>query len=226
MYVPTLARFTARDPVAANAPMVLYSQSPYVYAMNQPLRFVDPSGLQEEDEFGPLDPPPPPLPEDATPVHPVYPVDPLPAGHETWECKPPRGRGGRGGYPLYRERTYTVMIDTCCQANVEVDVLGRRCFRPGFVETDDDKEAGANFYTEVVIRTRVEPVFGACPDAYWTAAIVCRIFPGRFISRLQNHIPPITVWPPDDVTEHDDLNLEGIAEAACEAVRNTEPNRS
>src|SRR5207302_834859 len=60
MYMPTLARFTARDPVPPNGEPVLLGRvpdalagyapsSPYEYANNDPLRYTDASGLQPSD---------------------------------------------------------------------------------------------------------------------------------------------------------------------------------
>lgn len=57
MYMPTVARFTARDPLPPHKdPILLQQPFPYVYALNMPMRLIDPSGLEIDDPFG--EPPP------------------------------------------------------------------------------------------------------------------------------------------------------------------------
>jgi len=61
MYMPTLARFTARDPLGEDEAVLLDrnlpSLQPYIYAANNPVRFVDPSGLFPLLLAGPITPP-------------------------------------------------------------------------------------------------------------------------------------------------------------------------
>lgn len=45
MYMPTLARFTALDPLPPDGEPVLLGASRYAYVNNNPTNFVDPSGL-------------------------------------------------------------------------------------------------------------------------------------------------------------------------------------
>ena len=52
MYMPTVARFTARDPLPQNGEPVLINRlHPYVYAYNNPANRIDPSGLDADDDF-------------------------------------------------------------------------------------------------------------------------------------------------------------------------------
>ncbi len=52
MYQPTLGRFTARDPMPENGVLVGgIPQSSYWYANNNPVNFVDPSGLQSKNPY-------------------------------------------------------------------------------------------------------------------------------------------------------------------------------
>ncbi len=196
MYMPTLARFTARDPLMNDEVVVM---SPYHYAYSNPTNVSDPSGKQ--------------------------PGEPLPDNHVNWTCKPPRGRGGRGGYNLDNSvHRYIVFINTCCEMEVTVRVRARRCFRPGTNETGNDKKDSQNFYTEVVIRTTTTPESGICPDGSDEYDIACRVFPGRFISRLRTEFPGNMSWPDPDSDEMSDL--EPIPQNACDAVKKTEPGRS
>ena len=52
MYMPTLARFTARDPMPPDGEPMLLGASRYGYVRNNPLNFVDPSGLSPEEQCG------------------------------------------------------------------------------------------------------------------------------------------------------------------------------
>ncbi len=52
MYQPTVARFTARDPLPQNGdPVLLMNSHPYSYADNNPTRKRDPSGLDAAENF-------------------------------------------------------------------------------------------------------------------------------------------------------------------------------
>lgn len=52
MYMPTVARFTARDPLPTNGdPVLIKTLHPYAYANNNPSKTTDPSGLDAAEDF-------------------------------------------------------------------------------------------------------------------------------------------------------------------------------
>jgi len=109
---------------------------------------------------------------------------------------------------------------------VDFSIRGIRCFRPGSTQTGNDATDAMNFYTKIEILKTVQPIGKGCSDdvASRERFANCRLFPGRFISRLRTDIPRSPDWPDESAQEISDI--ENIPEVACSIAANSEPGAS
>ena len=182
-------------------------------------RNIDPRGLMLQD---PTDPGSPTFPGcllvgDCPPFPPPH--DP-PPGSENWPCL--------GPVTLHNGPTYTVARDTCCQLTIRVSIRGQRCQDPNHQDTGDDVEDANHFYTKITIKKTITASSPGCADDIPPVmnCPACNVFPGRFLSRLQQTLPENVDWPPSDgVVREDDFNEE-IETEVCNEVISTAPGVS
>jgi|GEM_PF-5582363 len=207
-YEPVIGRWLSMDPLG-------FVDGPNLYRAYFVPMGADPSGQEfRADDFGPFG---------LNPAWWYHQSDVTDQDNwDKWPCKPRRP----SSYSL-KSRSCNVGLDSCCELEVTISIRARRCFRPGYEDehVKDPKELSNHFFTEIVFeKTITRRLSETCPPGEGretkTESVVCRKFPGRYISKL---IPDFEGFElPDCASGTLDDIQSAAGKSACKLVEETE----